>query len=350
MKRKGRSKAAPPAAVEEASASAVPEAADYNPAANAAACYDEAIRAIRMEGVKAGRFLPLPERPDEIAASPVVEDVRRFGDCVLYRGDSTRIVALLAEARPWVDACVTDPPYELGFMGKAWDSTGVAADWRTWGGVRIALKPGAHLVAFAGSRTYHRIAGAVDNAGFEVRDQVMWLYGSGFPKSRDVSKDIDKAAGAEREVVGSVRYGKEGAERSKLVRQAPRGTLDVPATDDAKRWEGWGTALKPAHEPVVFARKPLSEASIAANVLRWGTGAINVDAARVGDSGGTRAIGQGKAMARLVFNGLNSTPSAAVDGGRWPANVTTDGSLEVLEFFPPSARDAIRFFYAPRDV
>lgn len=149
------------------------------------------IDAIRMEGVKAGRFLPNPDKPDEIKASPIVEDARRIGPCVLYRGDSTRITPLLEG----LHACVTDPPYELGFMGKGWDSSGVAAAWETWGGVRIALRPGAHLVAFAGSRTYHRIAAAIDDAGFEVRDQIMWIYGSGFPKSLDVSKSIDKAGG-----------------------------------------------------------------------------------------------------------------------------------------------------------
>lgn len=174
----------------------------YDAGANSAGSYDAAIRAIRLEGVKAGRFLPLPDRPDEIKASPIVADVRRIGDCVLYNGDSTAIVALLAEHGPLIDACVTDPPYELGFMGKSWDSSGVAADWRTWGGVRIAMKPGAHLVAFAGSRTYHRIAMAVDNAGFEVRDQFLWLYGSGFPKSMDVSKAIAKAAGKAEAIIG----------------------------------------------------------------------------------------------------------------------------------------------------
>lgn len=176
----------------------------YDPAANAAGSYAEAIDAIRMDGVKAGRFLPRAGHPDEIKASPHVTDVReiRQGNLVvatLYCGDSTRIAPMLAgNGQPWVDACVSDPPYELGFMGKGWDSSGVAADWRTWGGVRIALKPGAHLVAFAGSRTYHRITQAIDDAGFEVRDQLMWIYGSGFPKSLDVSKSIDKAGGMER--------------------------------------------------------------------------------------------------------------------------------------------------------
>lgn len=149
------------------------------------------IAAIRMEGVKAGRFLPDPSKPEEIKASPIVEDARRIGGCTLYRGDCTRITPLLYG----LHACVTDPPYELGFMGKGWDSSGVAAAWQTWGGVRIALRPGGHLVAFAGSRTYHRIAAAIDDAGFEVRDQLMWIYGSGFPKSLDVSKSIDKAGG-----------------------------------------------------------------------------------------------------------------------------------------------------------
>lgn len=153
--------------------------------------WQDGIAAMRMDGVKAGRFLPLPDRPDEIKASPIVDDVRRIGPCLLYLGDSTRITPLLAN----LHACVTDPPYELGFMGKKWDSSGVAAEWETWGGVRIALRPGAHLVAFAGSRTYHRIAKAIDDAGFEVRDQIMWIYGSGFPKSLDVAKQLDKQHG-----------------------------------------------------------------------------------------------------------------------------------------------------------
>lgn len=168
---------------------------DYDPDANSAACYADAIRALRLEGVKSGRFLPMPDDAEEVRLSPIVTAARRIGQATLYCGDCRRIVPLLAEQQPWIDACVTDPPYELGFMGKSWDSSGVAADWSTWGAVRIALKPGAHLVAFAGSRTYHRIAKAIDDAGFEVRDQIMWIYGSGFPKSMDVAKSIDKSGG-----------------------------------------------------------------------------------------------------------------------------------------------------------
>lgn len=171
---------------------------------------DVAIRELRMDGIKAGRFLPLADRPDEIAASPIVTDVREIGPATLFCGDCRAISVLL---RDRAHACVTDPPYELGFMGKSWDSSGVAAAWETWGAIRIALRPGAHLVAFAGSRTYHRIAAAIDDAGFEVRDQILWIYGSGFPKSMDVAKAIDKLGGG---------YGGVGPEsRSTRTRSGP---------------------------------------------------------------------------------------------------------------------------------
>lgn len=327
----------------------------YDAADNSARSYSEGIAAIRMEGVRAGRFLPLPGHPDEIKASPIVDDVRRIGKCTLYMGDCTAIVPLMRD----LDACATDPPYELGFMGKSWDSSGVAAAWQTWAGVRMALKPGAHLVAFAGSRTYHRIAMAIDNAGFEIRDQIAtflacqprverflatlapeqaraflalaedaglggmlsWLYGSGFPKSLDVGKAVDKAA------LGQGR----------------------PVTaEDRTRWSGWGTALKPGHEPVCFARKPLAEGTVAANVLRWGTGALNIAGAQVGTDGGTRAVGIKKDKKDPYFSGLGTKKAEATGEGRWPANVVTDASAEILETFPPSARDALRFFYAAK--
>jgi len=317
----------------------------YDAADNGARGYNAAVDAIRMEGVKAGRFLPLASRPEEIKASPIVEEARQIGPCTLYRGDCRQIVALLEG----MAACVTDPPYELGFMGKSWDSSGIAADWRTWGAVRIALRPGAHLVAFAGSRTYHRIASAVDDAGFDVRDQIMWIYGSGFPKSRKVSDDLERAG---------------------------IGHYTVNA------WDGWGTALKPAHEPIVFARKPLSEATIAANVLRWGTAALNIDACRMtpaqdhqdkcasvvgAESRRTSTVysenkakrrdssrkGEASADRRYADEGVTGfAPLPGPRGGdvlgRWPANMLTDGSHEVIEAFPASARDAIRFFYAPK--
>lgn len=302
------------------------------------ASYNVAIAELRLAGVKAGRFLPRYDRPDEIKASPIVDDVRVIGPALLYRGDSTRITPLLCN----LHACVTDPPYELGFMGKSWDSSGVAAAWETWGGVRIALRPGAHLVAFAGSRTYHRIAKAIDDAGFEVRDQLMWLYGSGFPKSLDVAKAIDKAAGAERQVIGVSK--RHGGGSSEIFSERGSLPLTAAATRHAQQWQGWGTALKPAHEPVCFARKPLSEATVAANVLLWATGALNIDDCKVGNEFlPSQAEGQPR-IGTFERNGI-VTPER---NGRWPANVATDGSLEVLEAFPPSARDAIRYFYAAK--
>lgn len=323
---------------------------DYDAAANGAGSYNDAIAAIRMQGVKAGRFLPLPDRPDEISASPIVVDVKRVGNATLFLGDCTRIVPLLAEGAPWIDACVTDPPYELGFMGKSWDSSGVAAEWATWGGVRIALKPGGHLVAFAGSRTYHRIAKAIDDAGFEVRDQLMWIYGSGFPKSLDISKALDKRGGVHRGKAGPPLTTGDRA-MGKNYKRSPKGEA---VFDDAKRWDGWGTALKPAHEPVCFARKPLSEKTIAENVLRWATGAVNIDGTRIESGADHAAKCASVAGHKSNRNGATygewagERTDSYSEAGRWPANVMTDGSFEVLEAFPPSARDAMRFFYSAK--
>ncbi len=169
------------------------------------------------------------------------------------------------------DSCVTDPPYELGFMGKAWDKSGVAYDVAMWREVFRVLKPGAHLLAFGGTRTFHRMACAIEDAGFEIRDQIGWAYGSGFPKSLDVSKAIDKEAGVKREVIGQrvSAYGSDTATGERLSRDGGGAGLWVgsdpkevpltgdPITDAAKQWDGWGTALKPSHEPVVIAQKPL---------------------------------------------------------------------------------------------
>jgi hypothetical protein len=190
-----------------------------------------------------------------------------------------------------VDACVTDPPYGLRFMGKAWDYDVPQAE--VWREVLRVLKPGGHLLAFAGTRTQHRMAVQIEDAGFEIRDMIAWLYGSGFPKSLDVSKAIDKAAGAEREVVG-VTHRTRGicgemaaAVRCSVCGKTRNGTSckcdpdNGPATPEAQRWDGWGTALKPALEPITVARKPL-QSTVAANVLEHGTGAINIEGCRVG--------------------------------------------------------------------
>ena len=187
------------------------------------------------------------------------------GRADLRCGDSLQVMPTLAPDS--VDAIVTDPPYGLTFMGKEWDRGVPGVEfWRE--AIRVA-KPGAHLLAFGGTRTFHRLTCAIEDAGWEIRDCVMWVYGSGFPKSLDVSKAIDKAAGAEREVTGQM--GKcgmataaenyEGNEKWSGLRR------DTPATDAARKWSGWGTALKPSWEPVIVARKPC-EGTVAANYYR----------------------------------------------------------------------------------
>ena len=163
---------------------------------------------------------------------------------MILNGDCIKEMQKLIDDGVQVDSVVTDPPYELGFMGRSWDSTGIAFQKETWELALKLLKPGGHLLAFSASRNYHRMAVAIEDVGFEIRDQMMWLYGSGFPKSMNVGKAFDKKLGN-------------------------------------SEWEGWGTALKPAHEPIVMARKPLSEKSIVDNVLKHGTGAINIDECRV---------------------------------------------------------------------
>lgn len=188
-----------------------------------------------------------------------------------------------------VDSVVTDPPYEIGFMGKGWDDSGIANNPELWKEVLRVLKPGGHLLSFSHSRTYHRQAVAVEDAGFEIRDQIMWIYGSGFPKSHNIGKAVDKIQGNEREVVGekvrgSVEEGlKNGVTYSKANpnNNALFGYGTEIITKGNSPYEGWGTALKPAHEPIVMARKPF-KGNVANNVLEWGTGGINVDGCRIG--------------------------------------------------------------------
>lgn len=220
-----------------------------------------------------------------------------------------------------VDACVTDPPYELGFMGKSWDSTGIAYRVDMWQEVLRVMSPGAHLLSFGGTRTYHRMGCAIEDAGFEIRDSLHWLYGTGFPKSLDISKVLDKAA--------------------------------PPKTDAAKQWSGWGTALKPGHEPIILARKPV-EGTVAENILAYGTGGLNIDACRIettdnlnggayAKSGTERHDGSDnwrykrtrgrdslvgdtrEGAAQGMFQPSKTTGADFVQpSGRWPANVILD--------------------------
>lgn len=286
-----------------------------------------------------------------------------IGDCVLYCGDCLSVMPELEDNS--IDSVVCDPPYELGFMGKAWDSTGIAYNVNVWRECLRILKPGGYLLAFGGSRTYHRLACAVEDAGFEIRDQIQWVYGSGFPKSLDVSKAIDKAAGAKREVVGrrlsafgtntatGGRVSRNGGGAGLWAGSEPKEVLlaGTPATPEAIEWDGWGTALKPAHEPIVMARKPLSEPTVAANVLRWGTGAINVDGCRVpmeseDDAAMHRYNCEGGYKRQKNWH-LNDLTKGTLAGGwkkptgeppavqgRFPANLIHDGSDEVVSLFP----------------
>ena len=327
----------------------------------------------------------------------------------LHSGDCLDILPTLAECS--IDSCVTDPPYGLSFMGRNWDHGVPGVTF--WREVYRVLKPGGHVVAFSGTRTYHRMAVAIEDAGFEIRDQLGWLYGSGFPKSHDVSKGIDRVGGlpwvdfadlldglikssgytyasldralgvkssscywvrkdargglpprnhyerikellnppveftdlydrAEREVVAIERRKNSpsgivsiGRERVEVERK-----ITAPATEAAIKWQGWGTALKPAWEPICLARKPLI-GTVAANVLRWRTGALNIDGCRIETDEDRRR------NARGGENGLTGTGTFKIrerraeeqpqTAGRWPANVCHDGSDEVVAAFPTTA-------------
>ncbi len=202
-----------------------------------------------------------------------------------------------------VDSIVTDPPYGISFMGKKWDYDVPAVN--IWEECLRVLKPGGHLLAFAGTRTQHRMAVNIEDAGFEVRDLMAWTFGTGFPKSHNIGKAVDKLQGNEREVTGSMRtkdFANDGV--FSMMNDGTSKAKDVQTTRGFSEWEGWGTALKPALEPITVARKPISEATIAANVLKHGTGGINIDACRVGDE------------------------------GKFPANLLHDGSEAVDAVFP----------------
>ena len=286
------------------------------------------------------------------------------GRVTLHVGDCLDVLASLPENS--VDAIVTDPPYGLAFMGKAWDAPdNVAFRKETWAAALRVLKPGGHILAFSGTRTYHRMACAIEDAGFEIRDMTAWVYGQGFPKSMDVSKAIDKAAGAERtEKLGPKPGHEEFANRATKGHLAKTGSNEgwqrpwmthedaddssfkfAPATDAARQWEGWGTALKPSLEPVCVGRKPLSEKTVAANVLRWGTGALNIDASRVATDaavddprlGGKGDWSSDKTAQNVYEGGYAGVRVRSSSLGRWPANLIHDGSPEVLEAFPDSA-------------
>jgi len=247
----------------------------------------------------------------------------------VFQGDALHLAGSLASDS--IDAVITDPPYGLKFMGKDWDH-GIPGQ-PFWEEFLRTMKPGAHLLAFGGTRTHHRLTVAIEDAGFEIRDCLMWLYGSGFPKSLDVSKAIDKAAGAEREVVGpSTRHGGGNDnlyDYGKGLQTMGNGVvpdITAPATELAQQWDGWGTALKPGWEPIIMARKPLGKNTVAANVLTYGTGAINIDGCRIGDE---ILPEQTAGQARIgTFERTDMVTPERV--GRWPANVALDETAATM--------------------
>ena len=260
----------------------------------------------------------------------MIKQMKTIGNATLYCADCKDVLPLLKD----IDSCVTDPPYGLSFMGKQWDYDVPSVD--IWMQVHDALKPGAHLLSFFGSRTYHRGSIPIEDAGFEIRDQIMWLYGSGFPKSHNIGKAVDKLQGNEREVVGK---GKPMSSLGVLHDDCWESDSNYNETKGNSIYEGWGTALKPAHEPIVMARKPF-KGTVAENVLEHGTGGINIDECRVESCGDHKRTFQPTNNSRNIYGEQTGFQPSNKDG-RYPANVMHDGSEEVLEIFP-NTKGAIR--------
>ena len=272
-------------------------------------------------------------RVREVLNADCLEAMRSMGDCTF-------------------DAVVTDPPYGLSFMGKEWDTFARMQEWFTpvFSEILRVSKPGAYLLCFGGTRTFHRMACAIEDAGWEIRDCIMWVYGSGFPKSMDIAKAIDKASGYVGEVIGerTVDVGMQGGHMHAGRKQQQQQQQVRALSEDAAKWDGWGTALKPAWEPIIVARKPL-DGTVASNVMEHGTGALNIDACRVptGDKlgGGMRGGGSDgwdrpwmhdeDKQASFVAEKMLRVEKAE-EMGRFPANLAHDGSEEVLELFPQS--------------
>jgi DNA modification methylase len=254
----------------------------------------------------------------------------------------------------YFDSIVTDPPYEIGFMGKSWDASGIANNPEMWAECLRVLKPGGYLLSFSATRTYHRMAVAIEDSGFEIRDMIEWVYGSGFPKSRNIGKDMEK-----KEVGGIKNLKQIGTKKGIKVETGTQGfsyskeyvagksmggrqiSGEIPVYEINNSWEGWGTALKPAHEPICMARKPLSEKTVAENCLKYGTGGINIDESRVGTEE-MKAQTSGKTSRAYQSEETTTAGGIGEDKiGRFPANLIHDNSEEVRECFP---NESERFF------
>ncbi len=257
-----------------------------------------------------------------------------------------------------VDSIVTDPPYELGFMGKKWDSTGIAYNIELWEECLRVLKPGGHLLAFGGTRTYHRMTCAIEDAGFEIRDCIQWLYSMGFPKSHDISKAIDKKLGGEPIEIPHPTNACKGGKwctcstdgRSYSPTKHPAKL--IPSSEQAQQWDGWGTHLKPANEPIVLARKPISEKTIAENVMKWGTGGLNIDGCRLNTlprKTGTKPTSDGATGTGNTLVGSSKNRQAEYDmlnKGRFPANVILDEEAGCM--LDEQQEGVSRFFYCAK--
>ena len=253
----------------------------------------------------------------------------------------------------FVDSIVTDPPYELGFMGKHWDNSGIAYNVEMWKECLRVLKPGGYLLAFGGTRTSHRMVCAIEDAGFEIRDSILWLYGSGFPKSMNIGKEIDKLQGNERKHVATIKKmpSATGNLNAYGYRKSYEGKTTMDITQGNSEFEGWGTALKPAHEPICVARKPISEKTVAQNVLKYGTGGINIDGCRIEwDNKGLEGDKKRRLIPRTDITGAQFHASCGGNNagkyigdinsptGRFPANVILDEFAgSILDEQAPSA-------------
>lgn len=247
------------------------------------------------------------------------------------------------------DSVVCDAPYELKFMNQKWDGSGIAYNVEMWAEVLRVLKPGGHLLSFGAPRTFHRMAVAIEDAGFELRDTIMWLYGSGFPKSHNVALGIDKALGHEnrgRAIPTASTFQASDIEKKNKLTSNAVGPYEAK-TDEAKPWEGWGTALKPAYEPIVMARKPF-KGSLAKNVLAGGVGGINVDDSRIGDEVLVNQPGFGRwnDYRHGDYQDCDDGVQPTVAEGRWPANVMLDE--ESSKALDKSVEGVSRFFYCSK--
>ena len=258
-------------------------------------------------------------------------------DFTLYKGKMQDVLSTFEENS--IDSIVCDPPYELNFMGKGWDNQGIAFKKDTWKHCFRVLKEGGYLLAFGGSRTFHRIACAIEDAGFEIRDTIMWLYGSGFPKSMNIGLAIDKKNGVESKVIGKYNPHRDGSIRKHIdnskfsniagieKKYIEGGLKDLkePTLELGKKWQGWGTCLKPAYEPIIVARKPF-KGSLVDNVIENGVGGINIDECRIPTSDDLARINKTDNGMFGVGNNNNNKAQQCKEqgieyGGRFPANV-----------------------------